>query len=163
MTLKRSRFLNPALLALTAFLLLAPPAWADKQIILEASAAHTANGQSGSYDAAGFTIAYINVNVTAGSGTVNPFKVSLEGSNDGDVTFFGIPCSLIAKDVAGPGGTVTMTAAPGHTLIVNEVAVVSSATQYLALCTIGAPRVRAHWVIAGTTPSETFSVSVNLK
>lgn len=163
MSLKRSRFLTVLALALTALLTWPAPASADTQVILEPSAAHTANGASPDISSSGFTTAYLAVNVTAGSGTVNPFKLGLEGTNDGGVTFFGITCSHIAKDVGGPGGTVTMTAAPGSTLIVNEVAVVSSATQYVAYCTIGAPRIRAHWQIAGTTPSETFSVTVNLK
>ncbi len=153
-----------ALALLLAGVLAAPPAWADKTIVLEPSAAHTANGNSATdYDSTGFTTAQVFVNVTAGSGTVNPFKVFLAGTQDLGTTYYAIPCTLVAKDVAGPGGTVTITAAPGHTLIVNETAVVSSATQYAATCPVTAPRVRAQWVIAGTTPSETFSVTVNLK
>lgn len=161
MNLKRSRFLASLALAL-AVILAAPPAWADRTITLEASSLKNANGNSLSYDAAGFATAQVLVNVTTGAATVNPFKVSLEGSMDGGTTWLAIPCGLIAKDVGGPGGTVTITAAPGHTLIVNEVAAITAATQYVATCTVGAPLIRAHWQIAGGG-SETFSVAVNLK
>lgn len=148
------------LLTLLLVVLLAPaaPAWADRTLVLKASGAETGNNQTADFDVQGFATIAAFVNVTAGSGTVGTFKVLLEGTNDGGTVYYDIPCDVVTKNAAD---TVTPVVT-GTSLIVNETAVVTAA-KYVCVTRVGTARARARWVIAGTTPSETFSVTVNLK
>ncbi len=94
------------------------------------------------------------VRVAAGSGTVNPFRVWIEGTVDG-TNFFEIPCKRILKDgIAAPGAAGT-----DERDIVSEVAVLTSGV-FFALLELNVSKIRAAWNIAGTTPSETFEVRV---
>lgn len=140
------------LILVLALLLLTCPALAGEKVTLAASAARTAAGTGTAVEIGNYRNLLVTVSVTAGSGTVNPFRVWVEASNDGTV-FLEVPCKLVLKTgIAAPGaGTANQRD------IVNEVAVQTSA-RYLGICEVGAPTVRAAWNIAGTTPSETFEV-----
>lgn len=165
MTLKRSRALTALTLLLALLVELAPPAHAENvRKTLLASGAQTAAGQGGTIDVSACRIVYPFVSVTAGSGTVTTFKVYLEGSPDGGLTWSGLHCWHQSKRVTtGPVTTFLATAGSGEGLIVNETAVVSSATTYAGSCDVTTDTVRLGWEISGTTPSETFSAQLVCK
>jgi hypothetical protein len=147
----------------TAFLLLAallcisaPPALADV-FTLQGTQAQTTSGNGTTTDIGNWRHLHVLVRVTAGSGTVNPFRIWLEGSPDNGNTWFEVPCALVVKGGATAPGT-----SASQRDIVNEVAVVTSAT-YLGTCDVFTQWVRAAWNIAGTTPSETFQVRAATK
>lgn len=91
----------------------------------------------------------IQVPVTAGSGTVSTFKVWLQGTIDG-TNFFPIPCTLTTNVV----GTTF-----ANTYLVANDSVVQTSGVAVGLCTIPVHNLRAAWIVNGTSPSETFSVS----
>jgi len=135
-----------------AFLFLTCSALAGEKFTLAASAARTAAGTGTAVEVGNLRNLFVSVSVTAGSGTVNPFRVWLEASNDGTV-FLEVPCKLVLKTGAAAPGAGTA----NQRDIVNETAVQTSA-KYVGLCEVLAATVRAAWNIAGTTPSETFEV-----
>ena len=96
----------------------------------------------------------VGVRVTAGSGTVNPFRVWLEGTMDG-TNFFEIPLVRALKaGIAAPGAATT-----DERDIVNEAAVVTS-EEYVAVYEANVSTVRARWDLQGTVPRETFEVKL---
>jgi hypothetical protein len=111
-----------------------------------------AAGQGTAVDVGAWRTLTVTVNVTAASGTVNPFRVWLETSPDG-TNFFELPCRLVLKTAAAAPGA----GSANQRDVVNETAVQTSA-KYLALCDLTSSTVRAAWNIGGTTPSETFEV-----
>jgi hypothetical protein len=154
-------FLIAVLLSLWAS---APVRANNIRIDLIASGARTAAGQGTTVDVTSCHRLFVLVSVTAGSGTVNPFKVYLEGTTDGGITWSGLHCARQSKRVtAAPTTTFIATGGAGDGLIVNEAAVVSAATTYAASCDVNTDTVRLGWEIAGTTPSETFSAQLVCK
>ncbi len=150
------RFLS----ALLAVSILAVPsaAFAGEALTLSGSSAKVAPGSGPIIDVGNLRQAFVLVSVTAGSGTVNPFRVWVEGSIDGTI-FAEIACDLVLKaGAAAPGAAATV---PQRD-IVNETAVVTSAI-YSATCSTSARHIRARWDVTGTTPSETFSVVAFVK
>jgi hypothetical protein len=142
-----------AVVAVLVFLLPAP-ASAHTSLVLKASGAQTTAGNGSAVEIGSFRRATIYVNVTAGSGTVNPFRVWIEGSPDG-TNWYELPCDLILKaGTAAPGA-----GAVNQRDIVNEAALVTS-QKYVANCEIFTSTIRAAWNIAGATPSETFDITM---
>jgi hypothetical protein len=95
--------------------------------------------------------------VTAGSGTVNPFKVWIEGSDDG-VVWVPVICDLSLATSTAAG-----TATANNKFLVNVAAVVTSDQVVGIYKTQVLPRyLRGVVNISGTTPSETFELSVIL-
>ena len=150
--MKKLRRLVSLTLALSFLFLMAPPAVAGQPFTLKASGAQT-GASTGSLVAIGnWRQLAVTVNVTAGSGTVNPFRVWIEGTWDG-TNWQELACELVLKSGATAPGTPAT-----QRDIVNETAVVASG-KYTALCRVLVDQVRAAWNIAGASPSETFSVS----
>jgi hypothetical protein len=154
----RLRRLSSAVLLLALAVLAAPPAAAADSFVLKASGAQIAAGQGSLVDLGGYRFITVLVNVTAGSGTVNPFEVWLEGTVDNGVNWYQLACQNVVKASATAPGT----AAASQRDIVNEVAVVTAA-KYVATCELYVSQVRAAWNISGSTPSETFSVTAVVK
>ncbi len=124
----------------------------SEKFVLHALAAEVAAGQGAAVEVGSWRNLTATVRVTAGSGTVNPFRVWLEGSPDG-TNWYELPCTTVLKaGAAAPGAAAT-----DERDIVNETAVVTSAS-YVGKCELYVSQVRAAWNIAGTTPSETFEV-----
>ena len=128
----------------------------NRNVTVQASGAQTvpATGTTADVSACllpGTNTGYVMVQVitTAGSGTVGTYKVWLEGSGDG-TNWAAIPCWSTLS------ATATTPTASTH-LIMNETAVVTSGTA-VGFCSLPVSTVRTRWNIAGTTPSETFSV-----
>ena len=138
--------------------LLAPLAQAGEIVTLSGSSAKITPGSGPVVDVGNLRTALVIVNVTAGSGTVNPFRVWLEQSIDGTI-IAETACDLVLKGGAAPPGSVPTV--PQRD-IVNEAAVVTSGT-WSAVCPIAGRQVRARWDVTGSTPSETFSVVAFLK
>jgi|SRR5689334_738759 len=138
-------------LLLTVF---AVPALAGDSFTLKASGAQTGAAQGSLVEAGAYRVLHIAVNVTAGSGTVNPFRIWLEGSPNNGTDWYEIPCYGVLKAGATAPGAANSTLQRD---IVNEAAVVTS-QKYVATCELYFTQVRAAWNIAGSTPSETFSV-----
>ncbi len=121
-----------------------------------ASAAQTAAGNGTGVDVTScFTpltnqgYVFLQVPVTAGSGTVTTFKVWIEASGEG-TNWAAVPCWSTL--------TITGTAPVSNThLLVNETALQTSGSGS-GFCSLPLGNVRARWNVAGTTPSETFSV-----
>lgn len=155
--MKTLRRLSGLVLLLAVVALLAPPASAADPIVLKASGAQTTAGTGTLQEIGGLRFITVLVNVTAGSGTVNPFRVWLEGTVDG-TTWFELACQNVLKTGAAAPGTAAVTQRD----IVAEVAVVTAA-KYVATCETYVEKVRIAWNIAGSTPSETFSVTAALK
>jgi len=165
MTFKRSRTLTALALLLALFAGIPSPAHAENvRKTLLALGAQTVAGQGSVVDVSACRIVFPFVRVTTGSGTVTTFKVYLEGSADGGVTWSGLHCWHQSKRVTtGPVTTFLATAGSGEGLIVNETAVVSADTTYAGACDVTTDTVRLGWEIAGTTPSETFSAQLVCK
>jgi hypothetical protein len=140
------------LILVLALLLLTCPALAGEKFTLAASAARTAAGTGTAVEVGNLRNLFVSVSVTAGSGTVNPFRVWLEASNDGTV-FLEVPCKLVMETaIAAPGaGTANQRD------LLSKVAVLTTG-KFIGFCEVWAPTIRAAWNIAGTTPSETFEV-----
>jgi len=127
-----------------------------RNFTLQASAAQTAAGNGTGVDvtacltpATGQGYVFVQAPVTAGSGTVTTFKVWLEVSGDG-TNWSALPCWSTL--------TITGTAPTANThLVINETAVQTSGSGS-GFCSLPLGNVRARWNVAGTTPSETFSV-----
>lgn len=147
------RFLSTVLVVLALLCALPAPAGAHEPFTLLASGSRTNAGTGSSVDVGAWRHLHVFVRVTAGSGTVNPFRVWLEGSHD-DSLWQEISCQNVLKAGAAAPGTAAATQRD----IVNEVAVVSSATQWSATCEIYTSKIRVAWNIAGSSPSETFAV-----
>ena len=140
MKILRQLFGLVTVLALVA--LGAPPAAAADIVTLKVSGAQTAAGQGTITDIGAYRLITVLVTVTAGSGTVNPFRVWLEGSPDG-TNFYELPCyQWVKTGAAAPG------ASAAQRDIVNEVAVVTSG-KWAANCETRLSIVRAAWNIAG--------------
>lgn len=150
--MKIARGLAVVLLALALVVSLAPPAAAGEFFTLASSAARTAPGNGTATVTGNWRQFAIYVNVTAGSGTVGTFRVWLEATADG-TNWVEVPCEMAVKTGAAAPGTAAAAARD----IVNETAV-QTAAKYTALCRTITNQVRIAWNIAGTTPSETFSV-----
>ena len=144
----RRMFLASVGAGLTMPSLSVPADAAVSSVTLQASAAQTGAG-SGTVimDVSTCQRITVAVVVTAGSGTVNPFIVGIQGTVDGGTTWSELASLMATKQ----GGASQQP----HT--VNEVAVVTSGT-YSGHYEPAVNQVRAYWNIAGTTPSETFSV-----
>jgi hypothetical protein len=155
--MKTLRRLFGLFLILAFAVVAAPPAAAAESIVLKASGAQTTAGTGTAQEIGGLRFLTVLVNVTAGSGTVNPFRVWLEGTVDG-TTWFELACQNVLKNGAAAPGTAAATQRD----IVAEVAVVTAA-KYVATCETYVSQVRIAWNIAGSTPSETFSVTAALK
>jgi hypothetical protein len=151
--MKRFRGTAFVLLALLLPIFAAPPAVADETFNLKSSGAQTGNGIGSTTDIGNWRRLTVTVSVTAGSGTVNPFRVWVESSPDGSI-WYEIACEKVIKGGAAAPGSAPST--PQRD-IVNETAVVTTAT-YSAMCEVYSRLVRTSWAIAGTTPSETFFV-----
>lgn len=110
--------------------------------------ANTVTGTSADITGCVNVLSEVTVSITAGSGTVNPFKVWIQASADGS-TWATVACPLTVSS----GGTV----ATNTNLIENETTLQTSGTAS-GQCTVPLANVRAAWIINGTTPHETFSV-----
>lgn len=152
--MRAHRFRSIALMAALALIVAAWPAAAGEYFTLKASGAQTGAAQGTATQIGNWRQLSVIVKVTAGSGTVNPFRVWVEATWDDGTTWIELPCEMALKT----GATAPGTAAAAARDIVNETAVVTSAT-YIGLCRTLSTKVRAAWNIAGSTPSETFSVS----
>jgi len=150
MRVTRILALHCLLLAILTFL--APPVLGGEKLVLEALGAHTAPGTGTAVDLGNWRNCSVQVRVTAGSGTVNPFDVWLECSADGTNW---TECAVDDRVKATTTGAGPFT--DNVIKVVAEVAVVTSAV-YSARLTTVPQAVRARWNIAGTTPSETFEV-----
>ncbi len=122
-------------------------------VTLHASGAETGDGVGASTQITGVphNKVVVQIAVTAGVATVTNFEVGIEGSLDGGTTFTSIFCDAITD------GTDTLRTTIN---IIDETVLVTSASYY-GECDGGFALYRAFWVLAGTTPSETFVVRVS--
>lgn len=111
---------------------------------LKAGGAETASTITAPIDTGDSGVLYVQVDVTAASGTTPALTVVVEGSNDG-VTWFEL-------GTIGSGGYRTGTTAPAPAAF-TAAASMRAAFPAMQFC-------RARSVIAGTTPSFTYSVNV---
>lgn len=133
---------------------LAVPAWASSTpITLLASAAQTASANGASIDVSGIKELTVFVNVTAQSGTFTAFRVYLESSDDQGVTWYELAADVVLVNGAAAPGAGTA----NQRDLVNKTTTVS-VEKYTGTYTKFGSKVRAIWVLTGTTPSVTFSV-----
>lgn len=129
---------------------------AAKRTTLVASQAWTAGGNSIDLDVLTGSMMYVAVPITAGSGTVSPFNLWMEGSVDGGASWF----RLIADLVDASGTDVTT---PRANIVNNKVTNAAPETYGALYRHLPCDKVRARWGMAGTTPSLTFGVFVGVK
>lgn len=127
------------------------PALAARRLVLHPSGPETSSGTGTEISTRGAETLYINVYVTAGSGTVTSFEMFLESSMDGTI-FIDVACLEFLKSGEANPSQPTL----NERTFIDETAVVTSA-QYSAVCQPGGGTVRLNWTIIGTTPSETFT------
>ena len=127
------------------------PALAARRLVLHPSGPETTSATGTETSTRGAETLYINVYVTAGSGTVTSFEMFLESSMDGTI-FTDVACLEFFKSGAGNPAKPTL----NERTFIDETAVVTSA-QYSAVCQPGGGTVRLNWTITGTSPSETFT------
>lgn len=133
------------------------PVLADRQQQLKPSAAETASATGATVSASGKSVALIVLDITAGSGTVTDFRVFIEGSVDGTI-FAALPCDVLLDAAAADPGAGIL----NQRDIIDVATVTTTGTFY---CKIKDPpsRIRAQWVVVGTSPSETFSIEAVLR
>jgi hypothetical protein len=120
-----------------------------------ASQAVTTSGNTTPVDAATLTMLMIGVDITAGSGTV-VLDVFLEVSDDGGTTWYECPADqvLLSSGLAGENTVVT-----DHRSIVDN-KTTTAAAKYLAVYKhLPGDVFRVRWILTGTTPSVTMSIS----
>lgn len=106
-------------------------------IVLQASAAQTATGNSSAVEVGEYTEALVTLNCTAASGTTPTMTVKVQTSDDKGTTWYDLPS----------GGFTQLTAA---------------GKQALQITCFG-DYIRALWTIGGSTPSFTFVMNVTGK
>jgi hypothetical protein len=126
---------------------------------LVASQAFIASGNSVWLPLSTASLLVATVNFTAGSGTIAGMNLWFQASADGGATAFDLPADLVLK---------TSSAAGGNTTTANQRNIVSKTDvtleQFIGIFKhVAANRVRAKWVLTGTSPSLTFSVNVVAK
>jgi len=121
------------------------------RIEIQDSAAQTASSNSASSAINTLTMAALNLDVTAVSGTTPVLDLFLQGSDDDTEWFDVVADSVIETANAAAEGTVTTNArdiADGVTAVVKATAIYKHLPYRY---------VRIKWIISGTTPSFTFS------
>lgn len=109
---------------------------------LKTSAAETASTTGGSVEVGDAAVAHVEVNVTAASGTTPTMTVVIEGSNDNVNWYTLATIGANGASLGGAGG------APSNFTAAALVRAAAPLSQF----------VRYRSVIAGTTPSFTYSV-----
>jgi hypothetical protein len=142
---------------LLAFLLLVPsPARAAAtRFDIQASAAQTATANGGGIAVGGIKELAVFFACTASSGTGETLDVSLQSSSDGGTTWYDMAYDY-AVTTDGDGTETAPTEIDRD--FVNLGADVACTNNALAVYRVFGDYVRAHWFIAGTTPSYTFSL-----
>lgn len=129
------------------------------QFDLLASAAQTASGNGSTVDVSGIKELLVFIDAPSFSGTVNPWKVWLESSNDGGTSWFEVLADQVLKNGTATPGPASE-AGTGNQLpmrdIVSETAG-QAGSRYVAKYSVFGNKVRLRWSLAGTTPSQTFS------
>jgi hypothetical protein len=127
-----------------------------------ASSAFTANGNSAAFPIPTAEQLIVGVDVTAQSGTSPILTVFLQCSDDGGTTWYDMPVDLTLLS-ANTAATGTMSATAKRN-IVDTLTGAAAVGQFLAVIK-AAPTdtLRAKWIISGTTPSFTFSISMVAK
>jgi len=146
-----------ALLAALALLFAFPPrarATLYNKVIVQASAAQTANGNSSAVALPARASSLLClVSITAGSGTVTAFQVRIQGTEDDGATYYTLAPEFSSRDYdAAPGNSTASRD------FVSETAVRTSGKAEAHFKTL-TKKFRAQWTITGTTPSETFEIN----
>jgi hypothetical protein len=143
-----------AVLLLLALLLPSPAFAGSTRFEIQTSGAQGASSNSGGTPVSGIREMVVYFDCTASSGTGETLDMWLQGSSDGGTTWFDLPFERSTP--ADADGTETATIANGRDFVnmAADVACVDSASVY----TVFGDYVRVKWIIAGTTPSYTFSV-----
>lgn len=145
---------------------------ATKLTIL-ASAAQTASANSAQQQVPTLRELLVTVDVTAVSGTTPTMHVWLQASNDNGATWFDLPYEMRLTDANASGTQATGGQQPPAYLPtsagapventtggrnINGSAAIAAVGKWVAIYRTFGDYVRARWIIAGTTPSFTFSV-----
>jgi len=121
------------------------------RVILVASSAQTASGNSGAIQPQGFKELLLFLRLTAVAGTTPPLNVYLRSSDHGCTTWFQLaqlgPSNIAAAPANNPYPST-------YTLSFNSAQ--NGSTGW-------GDTIRLRWVIAGTTPSYTFQVTAVYK
>jgi hypothetical protein len=132
------------------------------RVALQSSQAQTASSNGSKHSVANYTMAVAYVDVTAVSGTTPQASFWLQGSNDDGTTWFDL-----LHDGALPTADSTQadqTAAAAGKRNINGGTVVSATGKFAAVYKhLPCKHVRLRWNISGTTPSFTFSATLDVK
>lgn len=134
---------------------------------IQLSAAQTATGNGGAIPTGGVKEMAVYVDVTAQSGTTPVLTVFLQSSSDGGITWYDCPFEAALEtaitsaegDHRSPNIATDVSTNKGGTRnIIHLLAGASVPRKSYADYFIFGDLIRAAWVIAGTTPSFTFSM-----
>ena len=161
-------------LLLAVLALAVAPAWAGStRLVLLASAAQTATGNSAAMPVASIKELAVYVDITAASGTSPTLALFIQTSSDDGTTWFDMPYDLRLTDnnasaTQGSGGVpagtdlATSAGAPVENTRggrnINGVTSLAAVARLFASYHAFGDKIRVRWVIGGTTPSFTFSV-----
>jgi hypothetical protein len=127
---------------------------------LVASQAFIASGNSVALPLSTASLLVATVNFTAGSGTISGMDLWFQASADGGTTWFDLPADLVLKTSSAAGGNTTT--ANQRNIVAGKTT--TTAEQFIGIFKhVAANRVRAKWVLTGTSPSLSFSVNVVAK
>jgi len=145
-----------------AFLAFLPARAAATRTELVTSAAFTASGNSAKFAVATATQLVVGVDITAASGTTPLLDLWLQVSDDGGTTWYDMPADWALKGNNAAGqGSLTPSSGSGIRDIVE--AANATSTWLGVYKQVASDWVRVKWIISGTTPSFTFSVSMVAK
>jgi len=133
------------------------------RIAIQASAAQTATGNSGSFNLSTASQLFVGVDITAQSGTTPTLTVWLMGSYDGGTTWFDMPNDL-ALITATTAATGTMSATSRRNIVDTINIATAGAQKHVAIYrNVACDKIRANWVISGAGATLTFSISAVAK
>jgi hypothetical protein len=125
------------------------------KIVVQASAAQTANGNSATVALpARASNLLCLVSITAGSGTATAFQIRLQGTEDDGATYYTLTPEFSSRDYDTTPGVGTQARD-----FVSETAIKTSGKVAAHFKTL-TKKFRAQWTItAGSSPSETFEIN----
>lgn len=131
---------------------------AYNRVELQASAAQTASGNSASKSIPTGSIAVVNLNITATSGTPS-LDAWLQGSDDG-TTWYDLPYD---QQLSSASAATDLTANTDKRNINGTSSATGTGKHVATYKHLACRYVRLSWVISGSTPSLTFESALELK
>lgn len=149
------RRLTAVLCIALALLLGAAPAWAGTaRFEIQAQVTTTVSSNSGGVSVRDLREILVFVSCLAASGTGETLDLYVQSSSDGGTTWYDIPAD-VAEEMSAVATEGTTTANKRDIL---ELAADDACVNAVGKYTVFGDYIRIRWLIAGTTPSYTFSV-----